>query len=175
MSGAFNSEPDTKRKAGLCAQPGCLRRPLPGRAYCGRCAPRGKPLLTRAELNKRHAQMLALRQSLSVGLSVDPPSFVYAIGVAGHGVKFGRSRHVAARMAVLQVGSPVPLQLFGSIAVEPVAEPAIHDWLRPERLNGEWFRHGARTQVVIDLIVSGDGAALLDHVDPTRWYRDRRK
>lgn len=52
-----------------------------------------------------------------------------------------------SRMATLQTGSPVPLELLGYIEdVDAGVEKYLHDRLRRHRLHGEWFK--ARPRVL---------------------------
>lgn len=68
---------------------------------------------------------------------------VYLVGSpAVRPVKIGVSDNPEARLADLQVGSPVPLLLLWRTPGGQRLESALHDYFAPYRLHGEWFDFG---------------------------------
>lgn len=55
-------------------------------------------------------------------------------------VKFGFAKNVRARVATLQTGNPQELKLLSATPSQRELERAIHDFLRPDHVRGEWFR-----------------------------------
>jgi DNA-binding Xre family transcriptional regulator len=69
---------------------------------------------------------------------------IYAIGADGaSSVKIGKTAGVVTRrLAALQIGHPMPLQVLASVSVEQDLgriEQAVHRFLDAERQRGEWF------------------------------------
>lgn len=76
-----------------------------------------------------------------------PTEYVYVIqSPLGGAVKIGYSRDPQARLADMQVGSPVPLRLVATFRGGRAEERALHEALRGSRSHGEWFMpsHGMR-------------------------------
>lgn len=73
-----------------------------------------------------------------------PKGYVYFIAYEYHGVKIGYTRNLQARFKQLQIASPFPLTLIGSIETyEPQElETYLHQYFKNNRINGEWFRLG---------------------------------
>lgn len=71
-------------------------------------------------------------------------SRVYFIQSGGTGaIKIGKACSPATRLATLQVGSPSPLRLIGSIAGGIALERKLHARFSGDRLQGEWFTPSA--------------------------------
>jgi Meiotically up-regulated gene 113 len=55
-------------------------------------------------------------------------------------VKIGVANNPEDRLAGLQCGSPLQLEIVGLISGDYALERALHHRLRDDRLHGEWFR-----------------------------------
>lgn len=66
------------------------------------------------------------------------PSFVYFI-YAESRIKIGKTNDVWRRFGILQVGSPIQLQLMGFVPGDMKLERALHKHFAKYRLIGEWF------------------------------------
>ena len=94
---------------------------------------------------------------------------VYAICPKdGGNVKFGQALNVKTRFSGIQTGSPVKLELMGSVYVPTDTEPYIHDHLRNDRSHGEWFLPTTEVLAVADLIVANDTFGLLGRIGLSR-------
>lgn len=76
--------------------------------------------------------------------SQDRPCFVYLLR-AGNAVKIGIAVNIGARLAALQSGNPLPIEIVGRrrfpntlAALE--AERSLHKRFCDQRAQGEWFR-----------------------------------
>lgn len=76
---------------------------------------------------------------------------LYAIATQA-AVKFGVARNVGARLKELQTGSAEELYQLGSVPCDARLEGAIHLYLKPDRLRGEWFKFSRRVNEIISLI-----------------------
>ena len=95
-------------------------------------------------------------------------NFIYAIGVPGNAIKFGRTNNPRHRFSSLRTSSPVELIVMGCIEAHENLERKIHDHLERHRMCGEWFRHCDDVQAVADLIAAGNVDALIAHVSIRR-------
>lgn len=59
--------------------------------------------------------------------------------IKGGPVKIGWANNVERRLQELQTGSPVPLQLLGTMRGKASAEFELHRQFNEERSHGEWF------------------------------------
>lgn len=57
----------------------------------------------------------------------------------GDMVKIGITRDVDERLAALQTGSPVPLEVIGVMVGDAALESALHELFAAQRRHGEWF------------------------------------
>ncbi|WP_051838753.1 GIY-YIG nuclease family protein [Streptomyces sp. NRRL WC-3742] len=74
--------------------------------------------------------------------------FVYLITAAGsRTAKIGRSTDPGSRLAALQAGSPVALQLAASFPGGPRLERHLHKAFGSFRIHGEWFDFGDQDPV----------------------------
>jgi T5orf172 domain len=74
--------------------------------------------------------------------SDEPYGFVYFLSHGTSGpikVGFTANRNAESRMQQLQIGSPETLELIGTIRAYPSIERAIHTFLGPHLVRGEWF------------------------------------
>lgn len=84
-------------------------------------------------------------------------SCVYFIQSGGSDgpIKIGTTRvSAAARLADLQIGSPVPLALLATIAGGHEREAALHARFARLRLRGEWFRPEAELVAFIEGVLA---------------------
>ncbi len=58
----------------------------------------------------------------------------------GNQIKVGIAINVRKRLSGLQVASPLPITLLGSIAGDRHVEKTLHEQLRGFHVRGEWFR-----------------------------------
>lgn len=73
--------------------------------------------------------------------AITPTGFVYLISAKGSGLhKIGYATDVEKRLSSLQTGSGGKLALEKSWPGTRADEKALHDLLKPYRINGEWFR-----------------------------------
>lgn len=94
----------------------------------------GRGSMSEAERKKKQR---AARASCPV---IDLPCVTYAIEALGTGrVKVGRTRDLASRLAKLQTGHHVELEVIGFVAGD--VESAVHEELDDlgKRVRGEWF------------------------------------
>lgn len=101
--------------------------------------------------------------------SGSPPNVMYvyfAIAKTAHWqrIKIGRARNVEDRIAELQVGSPTPLELLGTIKVLSEGhakglERALHNTFDAYRVSGEWFTAAQPLREFILASCSGDHGA----------------
>ena len=84
--------------------------------------------------------------------------YVYAIRADCNPVmvKFGISRDPEKRLASLQTGSPVSLELMCFVGASRSLEAQIHNSLRHLRKHGEWFSYEYEAIEIADLIAAGD-------------------
>lgn len=75
-------------------------------------------------------------------------SVVYFIESGGH-IKVGTSRGLSQRIKQMQIGSPMPLNLLGSVSGGRLEEATIHEALQSYRSHGEWFRDGPEVRNII--------------------------
>ncbi|MFI1608062.1 GIY-YIG nuclease family protein [Streptomyces griseofuscus] len=73
----------------------------------------------------------------------DETSCVYVIGSPGSSlVKVGTTTQLAKRLRVLQLSSPVPLEVVWSMPGDRASEAALHEHFAHLREHGEWFDFG---------------------------------
>ena len=70
--------------------------------------------------------------------------------LSGKAVKIGYSEQFAYRLAELQTGNPVMLEVYKTIAAEKRVERELHAKFRHLRIQGEWFRWCKEIRVAID-------------------------
>lgn len=77
-------------------------------------------------------------------MNAEPTSrWVYLIGSpSARPVKIGVAKSVETRIAELQIGSPLPLQLIWKTRGGRSLERALHERFAPYRIHGEWFDFG---------------------------------
>ena len=98
---------------------------------------------------------------------------VYAIRPKdGGNIKFGQALNVKSRFSGIQVGSPVKLELMGSVYVPTDTEAYIHEHLRDDKSHGEWFLPTTEVLHVAGLIVSGDKLGLIARIGLSRLLPD---
>ncbi len=88
---------------------------------------------------------------------------LYAI-TDGSAVKFGVSTDTGKRLASLQTANPNKLQLLSSIYCSEAVESDVHSYLKPSRINGEWFKWDARAKAIVLLMKAQDLYGLLDFI-----------
>ena len=72
-------------------------------------------------------------------------------------VKIGFTKwEPASRMASLQTGCPYPMSLLGFVPGARGLERDLHDVLRNDRRQGEWFEFTERTQSIIADMMAQD-------------------
>lgn len=81
---------------------------------------------------------------------------------SGGPVKIGFSRYLEKRLAALQVGSPVPLEVEASFAGSCRAETYLHRKFCSQRIRGEWFRRSAELSAVIEHVKERGDLPLFD-------------
>lgn len=87
---------------------------------------------------------------------------VYAIAPKGGGtVKFGRALDVKKRFSSIQTGSPVKLEILGSVFVPTAVETEIHGYLKDHQSHGEWFLPTVRVMEIANFIAVGDAHGLV--------------
>lgn len=87
---------------------------------------------------------------------------VYAIAPKGGGaVKFGRAIDVKKRFSSIQTGSPVKLEMLGSVFVPVAVETEIHAYLKEHRSHGEWFYPTVLVMELASLIAARDAKGLI--------------
>lgn len=59
---------------------------------------------------------------------------------SGDLVKIGHSLNVTKRLSALQIGSPVPLELWHVVKGQRSLEKELHERFSADRAHGEWFR-----------------------------------
>lgn len=92
--------------------------------------------MTPAEIDQMWADALAWRDKFRS----DYAGSIYAV-LAGDFVKVGFTKgDVSERIAKLQTGCPLPLQLIATGPGGRYMERSLHDLLKRFRVHGEWFR-----------------------------------
>ena len=82
----------------------------------------------------------AWSKMLRANLLRPPESYVYFIADEGFtAVKIGRAKAPRARLAELQIGSPVRLNLMATFAGGRNEESMLHECFADWRTEGEWF------------------------------------
>lgn len=66
------------------------------------------------------------------------PCFVYVVQ-SGTAIKVGKATNVYERVATLQCGNPVTLELLHALPGDYELESRLHRDLRPHRIRNEWF------------------------------------
>jgi hypothetical protein len=79
-------------------------------------------------------------------VSGQPPKHVYCIGATEGPIKIGVSRRPWARLADLNIGSPLELDLLWARPGDHRMEHNIHNDLAEWRVRGEWFERYAVAQ-----------------------------
>jgi hypothetical protein len=78
---------------------------------------------------------------------------IYAISAPELGrIKFGMTKDIGKRFASLQTASPAELTLLGHVWMPHDAEAEIFEFLKDDRLHGEWFMATNRVREVAALI-----------------------
>lgn len=91
----------------------------------------------------------------------DHLDWVYFIGQRPSGlVKIGVSNRPMARLEMLQIGSPVPLELLVAVVGDMALERVLHAVFAPDRAHGEWFRQSATLAEFIRILRLGKSIAL---------------
>jgi predicted nucleic acid-binding Zn ribbon protein len=96
-----------------------------------------------------------------------PMGRVYVIGVVGDSdsvIKIGYARSVEERLKVLQIGSPVMLEVIASADGRISHEQRLHRMLMASKSHGEWFRRTPEVIRMVDIIRSNQ---LLE------WFAER--
>lgn len=110
--------------------------------YCENGVKLSKRFDTREEadawVRSFHVHAAAHKASLFKRTNEAAASYVYAIR-AGQRVKIGVAKHPHRRLAAMQIGSPVDLELLATLPGGFELEAAIHDALQPYHSHGEWF------------------------------------
>lgn len=82
-------------------------------------------------------------------------SIIYAIDAPEVSrIKFGITNDIGKRFRGLCGGSPVPLDLIGYVWMPGEAEAHIFEFLKEDRVHGEWFRRTHRVRSVAALIAA---------------------
>lgn len=106
---------------------------------CLRQALRSRPLTESEAALER-----ALRLTEVDGRSASDRGDVYFIACGASQVKIGTAVDPVARMATLQIGSPLPLRLIGSISGGGALEKRLHRRFVEYRVRGEWYEVAGR-------------------------------
>lgn len=113
-----------------------FRRALAAADSLPRAAQSRRRILRPAQCQGRHLRDIRSR----IVLSSDPVTNMYLIQAGNHAVKCGLARDPMLRIRELQTGNPDPLALLRTYYNVPHwVERALHDYLAPYRLQGEWF------------------------------------
>ena len=78
-------------------------------------------------------------------------------------IKIGCSKMPLARLRMIEVWSPVLLEIIAFVPGEHKDESALHQMFSGEFLHGEWFRHSDKLQEIIDFVVSNAALPVLDY------------
>jgi len=82
---------------------------------------------------------------------------IYFIRAATGGpIKIGYAKNLDARLATLQTGCPVRLEVIFSARCNRIVERAMHDFFKEDRLHGEWFDPSEKLMAMIARSVSGE-------------------
>jgi hypothetical protein len=88
-------------------------------------------------------------------------------------VKIGRANNPKSRLAALQIGSPYPLVLLGTLENCGSSEFEWHAYLSANRMLGEWFSWSERVENTVNLALSGGDwraeIAKEPAIDPDDW------
>jgi hypothetical protein len=79
-----------------------------------------------------------------------PSTFVYFIAGSVGAVKIGSARDVGKRLADLQCGSPIPLEVLATSEGGEKLEREYHRRFATHRLHGEWFERTPSLQAQIE-------------------------
>ena len=78
---------------------------------------------------------------------------VYFLAAGDSGaVKVGYAGDIEARLASIQTGNHHAVTVLFSIAAVHYAEKVLHNVLMPQRIRGEWFRHGDEVEHLIECL-----------------------
>jgi hypothetical protein len=90
-------------------------------------------------------------------------SILYAIeAVDVARIKFGVTSNIDKRFRQLCNGSPVELTLLGHVWMPDVAEAHVFDFLKDDRVHGEWFVKTERSRSIAALIAAKLGVQLAE-------------
>jgi hypothetical protein len=78
--------------------------------------------------------------------------FIYAIKAPNNLIKIGRAKNPKERLASLQIGSPVKLELLACVKARWSLEGQLHKLLAAYRSHGEWFKPHDSVLQVVELI-----------------------
>ena len=130
----------------ICSHPDCAQVIAKGRYYCDEHAKRPFPF--------KQSEKVKPKQAARNAMAARGQCYVYAVD--GNGlVKFGKAIDVQARLASLQVGSPVDLVLIGSVLGPRNLEGRVHAWAAPHHHRGEWFKRESDIERMVDCIRRG--------------------
>lgn len=73
-------------------------------------------------------------------ISNTEPVYFIQCGMFGGPIKIGKANHPVKRLAALQVASPYPLFLLGTVAGGLVLETQLKQELSGDLIRGEWFK-----------------------------------
>lgn len=99
-------------------------------------------------------------------------TILYAIEARDVGrIKFGVTSDIGKRFRQLSNGSPVELDLTGYVWAPPEFEAAVFDFLKDDRIWGEWFLRTERSRSIAALVAAKKDRDLaevlhLDHMIP---------
>jgi hypothetical protein len=93
-------------------------------------------------------------------------SYVYFIGGETGSIKIGHTINPETRLARLQTGSPIKLQVLGTVMGGQETEREYHNRFRHLRLDGEWFE---RTPEILEEIRRLNAFEnFIEHIEPVQ-------
>jgi hypothetical protein len=100
---------------------------------------------------------------------------IYAIDAKSIGrIKFGKTLNVAKRFSGLCTSAPCELVLIGHCLLPDDAEIAIFEYLKADRLHGEWFAATEAVRGMAALVASRDIERLAQELELTWMIREER-
>jgi hypothetical protein len=84
-------------------------------------------------------------------------------------IKFGKTSDIDKRFSTLQGSSPIPLKLLGHHWLPDDAEEEIFQFLKDDRVHGEWFNATIRVKSVAALISAKKDRELAEALELTKW------
>lgn len=129
--------------------------------------PHSEIFLLRAGTASFFPAVYGVYESTSLNNAGDVPMYVYFVIASTaywQRIKIGRTKDVSDRIATLQVGSPTPLRLIGSIKTSSLQssihlEGALHRIFAAYSVGGEWFTAARPLREYIAAVCSGDEVA----------------